>query len=124
MNTDEGDVLQPHELAEQGLGGMFPPASFPTLPPMEVLDMAIANQPPQGQGADFVPEEDVIETLPDGRQVQKAVKGVPIPYADALKAGLIKAPEAQGPKETKPSAGPLEVKAEEPKPSSPTAPSK
>src|SRR5436190_6507403 len=107
-------VLEPHELAERGLGEIFG-APGPTIQPLEVLGMPIVNQPqnPQTQ-ADFVPEEDIIETLPDGRTIQKAVAGVPVPYAEAVKQGLIKEPKSQGPSETKPQPGPSETKAKAP----------
>lgn len=51
----------------------------------------------------FVPDEDVTETLPDGRQIQVAVKGQPMPRAAAQAAGLLPDPNAPstGPRETK-----------------------
>ena len=38
----------------------------------------------------FVPTEDVTETTDDGRTIQLAVKGVPMPVADAMALGLVK----------------------------------
>lgn len=49
----------------------------------------------------FVPEKDVLVDAnpdnPDGRKVQIAVKGVPIPRGEAMKLGLVK-PETAGEK--------------------------
>lgn len=36
----------------------------------------------------FVPDKDVTEKLDDGREVQVAVKGVPMPRAEAVRLGL------------------------------------
>jgi hypothetical protein len=58
----------------------------------------------------YTPEEDVTETLPDGRTIQVAVKGVPMAMSDAQKWGLVKAPKTQGPSEKKPGESPTEVK--------------
>jgi hypothetical protein len=55
----------------------------------------------QGPGGTYTPEEDVTQELPDGRQIQVAVKGTPIPYEKAVEAGLVKEAKAQGPAETK-----------------------
>lgn len=60
----------------------------------EVNIMSNANEP-------FVPEEDVTHTLPDGRTIQLAAKGVPVPQAEARRLGLVKDQQRQGPKETK-----------------------
>lgn len=49
----------------------------------------------------YVPENDVTETLPDGRVVQLAAKGVPIPQAEARRLGLLKDRQQSGPQETK-----------------------
>ena len=38
----------------------------------------------------FVPKEDVIKKLDDGREIQVAAKGVPVPRAEALRLGLVK----------------------------------
>ena len=48
----------------------------------------------------FIPEEDIFETLPDGRLIQLAAKGVPIAEADARRQGFIKDNQV-GPSETK-----------------------
>ena len=50
--------------------------------------------------------EDVTETGPDGRVTQIAVKGTALPMAQALALGLVKAPAAPGPTETKETAKP------------------
>ncbi len=39
----------------------------------------------------FTPTEDKSETLPDGRTIQTAIKGVPMLEADARRAGLLPA---------------------------------
>lgn len=49
----------------------------------------------------FVPAEDVIQKTADGRDIQIAAKGVPIPMPEAMRLGLVKAPEASGPTELK-----------------------
>lgn len=64
----------------------------------------------------FTPEKDVTETLEDGRTIQVAVKGVPMPVTEAKKLGLVK---DETPKESE-SAGakakaPAENKAKAPK---------
>ena len=43
----------------------------------------------------FTPIATKIETLADGRTIQVAVKGVPIPIAEAKRLGLIIEPEAE-----------------------------
>ena len=48
----------------------------------------------------FTPEEDIYETLPDGRLIQLAAKGVPIAEAEARRQGFIKDTQV-GPSETK-----------------------
>lgn len=48
----------------------------------------------------FIPEEDIFETLPDGRLIQLAAKGVPVAEADARRQGFIKDSNV-GPSETK-----------------------
>jgi hypothetical protein len=108
---------------------MFPPdpvatiLAAPTI--LEVPTMAITEGQFNrgGQGAMFVPEEDVVQELPDGRQIQLAVKGAEIPLAKAIELGLVKESKQQGPKETKPAAVPSETKAEgdEPKKEEDTA---
>ena len=64
---------------------------------------------PQHYVAEYVPEEDVMQTLPDGRVLIVAAKGVPMPKTRALELGLIKLEE--------PKAAP-EPKSEKPAPSS------
>jgi hypothetical protein len=46
-------------------------------------------------------EDDVIETLPDGRTIQVAAKGTEIPIGEARKLGLIKDTVSTGPSEVK-----------------------
>ena len=58
-------------------------------------------------------EEDVIETLPDGRTIQVATKGTEMPMADAVRLGLVKDGAAARPSETKVEA-PAETKATPP----------
>lgn len=48
----------------------------------------------------FIPEEDIFETLPDGRLIQLAAKGVPVAENDARRLGFIK-DSSVGPSETK-----------------------
>lgn len=103
---NEDGALQPHELAERGL--IPAPALDPT---KEVHIMAFERTPRPGPGV-YVPEEDVTETLPDGRTVQVAVKGAEMPMAEAVRLGLVKAPAPAGPSETK-EAAPAETKEEE-----------
>lgn len=68
-------------------------------------------------------EEDVIETLEDGRTIQIGVKGAQIPMSEAIRLGLVDDPEAAkakkeaaveakkpAPEEAKPAAGPTESK--------------
>lgn len=49
----------------------------------------------------YTPHADVFETQDDGRVIQLATKGVPMPMAHAHAVGLVKAPAARGPQETK-----------------------
>jgi hypothetical protein len=37
----------------------------------------------------FIPDKDINEELDDGRIIQVAVKGVPIPRAEAIRLGLV-----------------------------------
>jgi hypothetical protein len=46
-------------------------------------------------------EQDVTETLPDGRTIQVAAAGTELPLEEAKRLGLVKEPEPQGPAETK-----------------------
>lgn len=112
---DDDDVLGPKELVERGLAQVFGPS-----PTTEVTRMAITGLERPTIGGEFVPKADVTETLPDGRTIQIAVKGRPIPMSEAIKAGLVKGAQAAGPAETKPQAGPTEVKNVEER--GPTAP--
>lgn len=76
----------------------------------------------------YVPTQDVIETLPDGRTLQIGVAGHAMPLSEAVRLGVAdeqgnpvakagaadkaagnEAP-AKGPSETKPAAGPSEKK--------------
>lgn len=51
----------------------------------------------------FIAEDDIIQTLPDGRTIQLAAKGVEIPLAVARTMGLVK-DGASGPSEFKDSS--------------------
>lgn len=54
------------------------------------------------EGTEFyTPEEDVVETLPDGRTILAAPKGVPIPLHEARRRGFVKDQGIVGPQETK-----------------------
>lgn len=55
-------------------------------------------------------EEDVTETLPDGRTIQVAAKGTDLPLTEARRLGLVKDDQETGPSETK-TAEPQETKA-------------
>lgn len=90
------DVLGPKELADMGLAHVFSP-----LPTEEEEAVPIENLQNMSAGGMYTPEEDVTETLPDGRTIQVAVKGVPIPMAVAIKAGLVKPEVKSGPSEKK-----------------------
>jgi len=72
--------------------------------------MAFERAPRPGPGV-YVPEEDVTETLPDGRTIQVATKGAEMPMAEAVRLGLVKTPALVGPSETK-EAAPQETKEE------------
>lgn len=52
------------------------------------------------QNGYYIPENDIVQTLADGRQVLLAAKGVPVPEAEARRLGYIKDGEA-GPSEIK-----------------------
>lgn len=98
-------VLQPHELAERGLEPIFGPSA-----PLEKeiqMDLRTNRQ----SGATFMPTEDVTKTLEDGRQIQIAVAGVPMPLAAAIDAGLADE-QGQPVAQAKPAkaVGPAEVK--------------
>lgn len=67
--------------------------------------MPLVNQRQHAVGAanpPFVPEADITETLLDGRTIQIAARGVPVPYAEAVRLGLVKVEAPTGPTETKP----------------------
>lgn len=122
MPNEEG-LLQPHELAERGLGpAVFGPSTLETTQEVEIMALSSSRPEPSGPGV-YVPEEDVTETLPDGRTIQVAAKGAEMPLAEAERLGLVKAPAPVGPAETK-VVEPAETKAaeeavveeEEPKP--------
>lgn len=49
----------------------------------------------------YTATKDIIETLPDGREIQVAVKGNQIPMAEAQRLGLVKGKADAGPTETK-----------------------
>jgi hypothetical protein len=55
----------------------------------------------------YIPEEDIVQTLPDGRTVLLAPKGVPVPMAVARQRGFIKVAQLAAPAEIK--AAPAEV---------------
>lgn len=62
----------------------------------------------------YLVEEDVTETLPDGRTIQRAAKGTRMPLAVARQMGLVKdAKQPAAPSETKEEA-PAETKEEKP----------
>lgn len=62
-------------------------------------DMVMARH--EDPNAPYIPEEDITETLPDGRVIQVAAKGTPVPYPRAVQLGLIKPTKASGPTEIK-----------------------
>lgn len=125
MPNEEG-LWQPHELAEIGLGpAVFGPMPLETTQEVEIVDINY-NRMRFGPGNTYTAEEDIIETLPDGRQVQVAVKGAEMPIQDAVRLGLVKVTAQPVPQETKVEA-PAETKAaapakaEEEKPAAPAA---
>lgn len=64
----------------------------------------------------YLVEEDVTETLPDGRTIQRAAKGTRMPLAVARQMGLVKdTKQPAAPAETKDEA-PAETKTDESKP--------
>lgn len=114
MPNEEG-LLQPHELADRGLGpAVFGPMPLHTTEGVPIVDIDM-NRTRFGPGNTYTAEEDITETLPDGRQVQVAVKGAQMPMADAVRLGLVKVNAQPAPAETKVDA-PAETKAEEEKP--------
>lgn len=94
---EDKNVLGPKELEEMGLNHIFGPT-----PTQEATEVAITSSiTNMSAGGMYTPEEDVTETLPDGRTIQVAVKGVAIPMAQAIAAGLVKPEVKSGPKEKK-----------------------
>lgn len=75
-----------------------PPATLLAVPTEGAPIMAKAHTDPNDP---YIPDEDVTETLADGRVVQIAAKGVPVPYAEAVRRGLIKPAKSTGPSEVK-----------------------
>ena len=59
------------------------------------------DAPPAAVIAMYTPSEEVTDTDAQGVVTLVAAKGVPIPLADAQRLGLVKAPVARGPQETK-----------------------
>ena len=99
MPNEEG-LLQPHELAERGLGpAVFGPVPLGTTQEVEVVDIDY-NRVRVGPGT-WTAEDDIVETLPDGRQVQVAAKGAEMPMQDAVRLGLVKVSAQPAPQETK-----------------------
>lgn len=97
-------ILQPHELAARGLAVIKPgPATQG-----EITEMPISSN--RNQGDMYTAEEDVTETLPDGRTVQVIGKGGTIPMQEAVKLGLVKTEQKAGPTEKKPADKPSEQK--------------
>lgn len=78
-------------LAQDPVGYVVTPA-----PPLAGV-AAMANAP-QGR---YRVEEDVIETTSDGRTIQIAVKGTEMTMAEAVRLGLVKTEQQQGPSEVK-----------------------
>ena len=60
-----------------------------------------ADAPTAAAVGTYTPSEDVTDTDALGVVTLVAAKGVPIPLADAQRLGLVKAPVARGPQETK-----------------------
>lgn len=52
----------------------------------------------------YIPENDITQTLPDGREILVAIKGVAMPLAEAKRRGFVKADQPAGPSETKDAA--------------------
>lgn len=63
--------------------------------------MAITREKEQEPGATYTPEQDVYETLADGRTTLKAAAGVALPVTEAERLGLTKPTKSAGPSETK-----------------------
>ncbi len=107
------DVLGPKQLEERGLGSLFGPPTPTTNPLLGEGTMAVTSGSIVRGGEMYTAEEDIIETLEDGRTIQVAVKGAQIPMSEALRLGLVKEQKQQGPSETKTAAqGGKETKAQ------------
>lgn len=110
-------ILQPHELAERGLWG--PPQPGPATAGKEIIEMPLSLDRTAPRTDMYVAQEDVIETLEDGRTIQIAVAGGSIPMKEAIRLQLPgtaqeetvpKKKEAPAPSESKPETGPSEKK--------------
>jgi hypothetical protein len=75
-------VLQPHELAERGLAPLFGQPPLTEIKETEIMDFRRAT------GQTFTPQEDVLETLPDGRVIQVGAAGMPMPLQEAQRMGV------------------------------------
>lgn len=62
----------------------------------------------------YTAQEDITETLEDGRTIQIAVKGGQMPMSEARRLGLVKDSQHAGPSETK-EAATVSTEATEPK---------
>lgn len=89
---------------------------------VEAMTMPLHNRileepvPMDNDDNTYLVEEDVTETLPDGRTIQRAAKGTRMPLAVARQMGLVKdTKQPAGPSESKEEA-PAETKADESKP--------
>lgn len=103
---NEDGALQPHELAG---GESVPVFGTPPLDAAKGVNIMAIEMPRKSGPGTWTAEEDVTETLPDGRTIQVATKGAEIPMAEAEKLGLVKAAPPPGPAETKEEA-PAETK--------------
>lgn len=93
INNRDFEGIDANKLA----GGAFePPPAFSENKIMRNTDIQNSVQ--------FVPEKDYFETTEDGRTIQIAVKGVPLPVGEAQKLGLMKNAEAEETKSETPTA--------------------
>ena len=100
MPNEEG-LLQPHELAERGMGpAVFGPVPLETTEGVQIVDFNM-NRTRFGPGNVYTAEEDITETLPDGRQIQVATNGTEMPLSEAVRLGLVKVDVTATPQETK-----------------------
>lgn len=60
----------------------------------------------------YTPENDIVETLPDGRTLLLASAGIPIPMHVARLQGFVKDDQTPGPSETKAETTPTPTEAE------------